>query len=183
MSFNFKYIGSYDVNRIVDKVNKFTESDWDYWTFKQKEYEVHKSTKTIPLLFDENYGNHFDANKSIYYHLFKTELDDLTDIFTTFYGIECSILRAEIARLEPNSIIPTHYDTGDSLILNQRIHLCVKTNKDCIFTISNESKHIELGEIWEINNASEHSVENRGDDNRIHIILDVKQKKLFKNIL
>jgi hypothetical protein len=183
MSFNFKYIGSYDVKRIVDKVNKFTESDWDYWTFKQKEYEVHKSTKTIPLLFDENYGNHFDANKSIYYHLFKTELDELTDIFTNFYGIECSILRAEIARLEPNSVIPTHYDTGDSLILNQRIHLCVRTNKYCVFTISGEPKHIKLGEIWEINNESEHSVENGGVENRIHMILDVKQKKIFKNIL
>ena len=58
-----------------------------------------------------------------------------------------------------------------------RTHIPLITNKDVLFKVgekvaSSESKHMNVGEIWEINNARIHEVNNNGNDDRIHMIVN-----------
>jgi quercetin dioxygenase-like cupin family protein len=48
----------------------------------------------------------------------------------------------------------------------------VITTEGVIFTVGGEPRSLPAGEIWEINNTREHSVENTSDRDRVHLIVD-----------
>ena len=47
MNNSFKFLGSVVVPKLPDNL------DWDAYTYRQKTHNVHKETKTIPLIWDE----------------------------------------------------------------------------------------------------------------------------------
>jgi tetratricopeptide (TPR) repeat protein len=53
-----------------------------------------------------------------------------------------------------------------------RIHLPIVTNEDVVFHVGGEEINMHAGELWEINNGTVHGVENRGTEDRIHLIVD-----------
>jgi aspartyl/asparaginyl beta-hydroxylase (cupin superfamily) len=75
-------------------------------------------------------------------------------------------------KMPPGSAIPEHVDSGPALINCHRVHIPITTNDKVVFMVGGEKKYMQAGEFWEINNALEHSVENHGDKDRIHLIID-----------
>ena len=59
-----------------------------------------------------------------------------------------------------------------SLMLVHRTHIPIITNPYVTFYVGNETKQMIEGEVWEINNAQYHSVNNEGLDWRLHLIVD-----------
>jgi hypothetical protein len=166
MSFNFKLHGNTDVNPIKEKLIGL---DWNAYEFRQKAYSVHSKTKTIPLMWDEQKKNiKYWPN----YELFKSNISDIQVLLNTIIGngiIETAIL----INLPKNQKIDSHYDVGDYFSKRNRIHIPIITNEDCFFKIDEEIKNMKEGEIWEINNnEKEHSVENNGNEDRIHLLID-----------
>lgn len=166
MSFNFKLHGNFNVNSIKEKLIGL---DWDVYEFRQKTYSVHSKTKTIPLMWDEK------KSKITYwpnYELFKSNISEIELLLNKIIGngiIETAIL----INLPKNQKIDSHYDTGDYFSKRNRIHIPIITNKDCFFIIDGEVKTMKEGEMWEINNnEKEHSVENNGNEDRIHLLID-----------
>jgi len=51
---NFIFLGNYNTENWMNKLNTLTDEDWNAYTFRQDEYEVHSQTKTIPILYDES---------------------------------------------------------------------------------------------------------------------------------
>jgi hypothetical protein len=50
-----------------------------------------------------------------------------------------------------------------------------------LFTVGNDRRNLKLGELWEINNDKQnHSVDNFGDEDRIHLIVDWIEESLLK---
>jgi hypothetical protein len=46
-------------------------------------------------------------------------------------------------------------------------------NTKCIFSVGDESKNLDAGQIWIIDNVNRyHSVENKGETDRVHLIID-----------
>ena len=168
---NFKYIGKIKVDSFKDKINNFDNKLWDSFTFRQKTFEVHKETKTIPLIFDTD----FRLNDPTYlseYEVFKNEFKIIKNRLTKIYG-KGSIIRAILVLLKSNSKIDKHIDTGKSLSICHRVHVPIITNKDVLFDIDNEIKNLKEGEMWEINNSEKpHSVINNSNIDRIHLIVD-----------
>jgi len=168
---NFKYIGKIKINSFKDKINKFNNKLWDNFDFRQKTFEVHRETKTIPLIFDTD----FRLNNPTYlseYEVFKNEFKIIKNRLIKIYG-KGSIIRAILVLLKSNSKIDKHIDTGKSLSICHRVHIPIITNKDVLFEIDNEIKNLKEGEMWEINNSEKlHSVINNGNIDRIHLIVD-----------
>jgi quercetin dioxygenase-like cupin family protein len=54
----------------------------------------------------------------------------------------------------------------------RRIHIPVISTARVEFTVGGEQRVMNQGELWEVNNAREHSVVNKGDESRVHLILD-----------
>jgi hypothetical protein len=168
---NFNYIGKIKINNIKNIVNSFNNELWDNFNFRQKTFEVHKETKTIPLIFDTD----FRLNNPTYlseYEIFKNEFKLLKNKLTKIYG-KGFIIRAILVMLKSNSKIDRHIDSGESLSVCHRVHIPIITNKNVLFEIDNEIKNLKEGEMWEINNSEKiHSVVNNSDTDRIHLIVD-----------
>lgn len=171
---NFKFLGNYNIENWLNKLSTLTDKDWSVYTFRQDEFEVHRQTQTIPILYDERYGTSI-GKQSKYYNLFKSDVDKLNKFYRDILG-EGEILRIEIVKMSSNSSVPLHIDYGVSLEMHDRTHIPLQTSEGCVFTVGGESKHLKVGEIWEINNArEEHGVVNNSDVDRIHMIVDYKK--------
>jgi hypothetical protein len=168
---NFNYIGKIKINNIKNIINSFNDELWDNFNFRQKTFEVHKETKTIPLIFDTDFRLK-DPTYLNEYEIFKNEFKLLKNKLTKIYG-KGFIIRAILVMLKSNSKIDRHIDSGESLSVCHRVHIPIITNKNVLFEIDNEIKNLKEGEMWEINNSEKiHSVVNNSDTDRIHLIVD-----------
>lgn len=103
----------------------------------------------------------------------------VVDLEKKFDGISGLVV---YARLPPNKNISEHSDPGFYLSVIHRLHIPIFTNEKCYFTIDKDSFHMEEGHLYEINNLMSHSVENYGDTDRIHLIIDIIPNSVLKEI-
>jgi hypothetical protein len=165
--FNFKRIGKTDVSNIINKVKSLDDKEWKEYDFRQKTYDPHIDTLTIPLLFDENFSDY--PNEYKLYSLFKEDLNSLKKIFLDYYKSGW-ITRAILVNLPAGKIILPHID--QDLGECYRYHIAIITNDKVNFMIGNQINNMKVGDIWKINNNKPHSVTNFGKKDRIHLILD-----------
>jgi hypothetical protein len=175
--------GKIDVENIL-KIIKVYNLDWDEYTDRQKVYGgEHIHTKTIPIIFDKSFNfNSFKIVPTNHYDLFKDEITKIEDIIRLNTNEEGKIMRAILVKLTSKKSIRPHVDTvGLSLVLCRRIHIPIQTNEECFFTVGDDKRNLKLGEIWEINNDKKlHSVDNLGDTDRIHLIVDWVEESLME---
>ena len=166
---NINYIGKLSISNFSKKVKNI--NSWEDYQFRQKTYEVHKYTKTIPLIFDEDF-KHKDPTYHKQYNNYKEEIEKIKKVFTKKFG-QGYIIRAILVNLPAQKIIPEHIDGGDSLNSCKRIHVPLITNDEILFTVGDETRNLKVGEMWEINNSKKpHSVENNSKEDRVHLIID-----------
>jgi hypothetical protein len=176
--------GKIDVNNIL-KIIEGNRLDWDEFTDRQKKYNTeHIHTKTIPIIFDKSFNfNHLKIIPTTHYPLFKEEITKIEDIIKLNTGENGRIMRALLVKLTAGESIRPHVDNvGLSLVICRRIHIPIKTNEDCFFTVGDDKRNLKLGELWEINNDKQkHSVDNFGETDRIHLIVDWIEDSLFES--
>jgi quercetin dioxygenase-like cupin family protein len=173
---SFKNYGRIDVSNIK-KIIIENNLDWDEFDFRQKRFNgnnVHKETKTIPIIFDE----HLDvdkAEKTKHYHLFESELDKIQNHIREVVNEPNGwIYRALLIKLPKGKEIAPHVDKG-VIFEPRRMHIPIETNEKCLFSVGETTKNLKEGEIWEINNDKEmHGVSNHGDTDRVHLLIDWK---------
>jgi len=168
---NFLHVGSFDVSSIKNAMYLFTSGAWDEFDYRQKTFEPHRKTKTIPLIFDSD----FRLSNPTYMKngkLFEKDLVKIASILNEHYG-DGFIIRAILVKLVAGAEIPRHIDRTDSLSVCKRCHIPVSTNPNVFFQVDEEVRNMEEGQIWEINNAQKyHSVSNNSDQDRVHLIVD-----------
>ena len=161
-----------DVNLefIKRKLAKIPEREW-HKSGREKTYEVHKQTQALLLIHDEDF-RHYNPTYHDLYSEFKKELKPVYDFIADYFNHDGYIVRVLFARLKGHGRIDTHTDGLYSLLKCHRIHIPIITNDTVVFTIGGEEKVLGEGEMWEINNATMHAVDNRSDQDRIHLIVD-----------
>jgi hypothetical protein len=173
MDWNFKKIkvSHKDIN--LTELDLLLEDDslWDEDTWRQEEFCVHQFTKTIPLIFDKDFRSENPSHLKDFKKV-ENSIETLTDILKETYG-DGFLIRAILVKLNKNSSIATHIDSGASLASCKRVHIPIVTNKDVKFIVAAETVNMSRGEMWEINNSGKlHSVSNTSDSDRVHLILD-----------
>lgn len=89
--------------------------------------------------------------------------------------LECPLQSVRLMRLTPGSVIKEHRDhdlaaeTG-----NVRMHLPITTSPDVDFLLNGTRAIMHPGELWYLRLADPHSVVNRGNKDRIHLVIDAK---------
>ena len=84
-----------------------------------------------------------------------------------------SVARGEFATLLPNNKLGWHMDPRMFHTMSNRLHVPLITNSRCNQLWVNETMHMEVGYLYELNNGVLHSAENFGLEPRCHLILDV----------
>lgn len=156
--------------------------DWEVWQARQNRFPAHNKTKTIPLLWvplDVAFFSYqFQIKHEKYYNIFEIALRGCCNFLTEKYQGE--VFKILLVNLQPNASIEPHVDSGFSLEQTHRVHLPIVTNEQVFFTVDNHTINMKAGELYEINNLLLHSVENRSSLNRIHIIIDIIEKKTIE---
>lgn len=85
--------------------------------------------------------------------------------------------RVLITRLKPGGRITAHRDTEQHAGYYERFHIVLQSNDHCIFHCGDDALVMKPGECWAFNNQLEHSVENNGTTERVHLIVDMHLSK------
>lgn len=93
-------------------------------------------------------------------------------VISSHYPQGGEVIRAIAARLVAGGHIKAHSDIHQSFRCAHRIHVPITTNSKVWFTVNGRPFQFKLDHAYEINNQSQHSVTNRGAEDRITFIFD-----------
>lgn len=170
----FRFIGNLDsIGTLVSKVSKLADPDWlEYLDRKNTGGTASAYSDTIPLIYNPEQDIKLITHHKNYEE-YAPFIDETVSVVAEKLSLS-SVKQAIFARLRAHSEIKPHKDSVGSIVKKtHRIHLPVITNEKCSFTVSKESKNLKVGEIWIIDNVHKvHSVNNLGDTDRVHLIID-----------
>jgi hypothetical protein len=87
----------------------------------------------------------------------------------------CPLQAVRLMRLTPGSVIKEH--TDHDLCFEQgsvRIHIPILTNDGVAFELNRRRVILEPGSCWYLRLSDPHSVANRGDADRVHLVIDAR---------
>lgn len=155
---------------LLDEVSSIPEEEWVRYMDRRVGVAAGK-TDTIPLIYDKKHR----IDSGILHENYKTfskYLDDVVSAVSPHIG-EVKVKQAMLTRLQANTVISRHMDKGPITAKTHRIHVPVITNTSCIFSVGDEYRNLEAGQIWIIDNVNRyHGVENNGTNDRVHLIVD-----------
>jgi quercetin dioxygenase-like cupin family protein len=147
---------------------------WNEQTYRQQEFDVHRQTESIVLVFTR-----LDAWPQIeickepgWDRLAEVAIPVMHGIIEKHYPPGGTIIRAMAAKLLAGGKISPHKDSHPSFHRGHRIHVPITTNPRVRFMIDGRPHQLKVGEAYEINNQMNHSVMNKGDEDRITFIFD-----------
>lgn len=137
----------------------------------------------IPLRFRKQFVKENIESKEYFVKMvnnFKTnfideQLNNLTDnivkeLEKLFDGVAGLVMYSQLLA---GKKIDLHIDGGYYMDMSRRFHIPIITNDDVKFTINDTVFHMETGMLYEINNKFRHGVENQGNQDRVHLIIDI----------
>ena len=96
----------------------------------------------------------------------------------------CPVTCVRLMRLTPGSVIKEHHD--NDLAAEEgvaRIHVPVATNDRVEFLLNGTPVTMKPGEAWYLRLADPHAVANRGDADRVHLVIDVLVEDWMRGML
>tara|TARA_B110000438_G_C15788360_1_gene639486 strand:- start:324 stop:896 length:573 start_codon:yes stop_codon:yes gene_type:complete len=177
-------LGPVSSNALRDVILSLDESAWKDNQSRQEEYEVHRSTESIVMVFvdTENWPEVNVTKESGWDLLSQEALPLMNDIIERFYPPGGTVIRAMAANLLPGGTISPHWDKHPSFHCGHRIHVPITSNPRVRFMIDGQPYRFNLGEAYEINNQKTHSVMNKGKDARITFIFDYVPKEEIEKL-
>jgi hypothetical protein len=176
--FRFSYLKNYDISRMREIIEQL-EEEWLLDTSRQELFDVHKHTESYIINKVNIFG--WEENSPLIHmgmaepsELGNLALEVARDLEKELDGTMGQVL---FIKLEASKAIGEHEDDGQYLYRAARHHIPIITNPRVNFIIDGESKHVPEGECWEINNNKIHAVENNGDKDRIHLLIDIVPNK------
>ena len=91
--------------------------------------------------------------------------------------------RSRFMGLAPGREVPSHIDINYYWRTHLRIHIPVITNPGVLFTCGDETIHMAAGECWVFDSFRWHDVQNKGSEQRIHLVLDTVGGGLLPDLM
>jgi hypothetical protein len=97
---------------------------------------------------------------------------------------QCEKMSVRLMNLHAGAVIKEHTDYDMNFEKGEvRFHIPVQTNSEVSFFLENEKIPMLEGECWYLNLSLKHRVNNSGNRNRIHLVIDCKVNDWVKNLL
>jgi hypothetical protein len=80
--------------------------------------------------------------------------------------------RSRLMGLAAGSEVPSHIDINYYWRTHLRIHIPVITNPGVLFTCGDRTVHMAAGDCWIFDSFRWHDVQNKGTEQRIHLVID-----------
>ncbi len=165
--------GEVDTTVLREAILNQDDLAWDEDGQRQADYDVHRQTKSIVMLFaSETWPQVTITREKGWDRIADVANPMMAEIIERFYPPGGTIIRAVAAKLAAGGSITPHIDQLKSFRNGHRIHIPVTTNKLVRFMIDGQPYRFEIGHVYEINNQKTHSVMNAGKEDRINFIFD-----------
>lgn len=181
-NFHFKYINSFNVENLIKYIlniefdknqEEYDRRDSSFSGLLGGSRNVYDSVTPITLnKIDLNWKFGENLNSEKFYN------DDLELLISPIIKYleeksEGSVAEVSFNKLKSGGVITGHYDHGDYYEYMRRYHIPLQTNNDVLFYIEKSIVNMPVGQCWEVNNAKYHSVQNYGNCDRIHLVVDI----------
>jgi hypothetical protein len=98
--------------------------------------------------------------------------------------MKCKIKNLMFYAMLPGGDIPPHRDmVGNVGLGGLRLHVPIITNEKVNFIVDGQKVIMSQGELWALDTSYTHSVSNFGNNNRIHLVMDVIVNDWVINLL
>ncbi len=91
--------------------------------------------------------------------------------------------RSRLMGLGAHCSVPEHRDVNYHWYTRVRIHIPVITNPQVKFNCGSRHVHMAAGEAWIFDSWKKHSVDNRSDLHRVHLVIDTAGSANFWNLV
>lgn len=169
---NFKLLEfDFDAGPLLEELADHEEL-WNANTVRTQGNSFHKEADDILVVFDIDE----EGNKDVYPSL--DVLETLPNLITGllhhlgFTEGDPVIGRTVLTRLKPGKVIYPHIDLKEHTDAYNRYHICL-TDADSIFMCGDETLNELGGTAFWFDNSLMHSVQNKGDSDRTHLIVDI----------
>jgi hypothetical protein len=181
--------GEVDTTRLREAILNQDHSAWEEDDRRQDDYDVHRQTKSIVMLFASlSWPRVTITREKGWDRIADIANPIMAEIIERFYTPGGTIIRAVAAKLAAGGNITPHIDSLESFAHGHRIHIPITTNNLVRFMIDGRPYRFGIGNVYEINNLVTHSVMNAGKEDRISFIFDYvpadiakKQNAVFVN--
>ena len=169
-----KELGAVDIDALRETILGLDDQSWLENRERQLEYEVHRSTQSVVMVFTDGAGwPQIEITKEAGWNkLADAAVPLMHQIIADHYAPGGTIIRAMAAKLLPGSVIRPHTDRHPSFHNGHRIHIPITTNSRVRFMIDGRPYRLQVGSAYELNNQKNHSVMNKGKEGRITFIFD-----------
>jgi len=160
-------------------------------------FDVHRLQAEIAVAAADGWERHFNpqvyagdwsgvALRSNSPHILKLFVDPRdtpyydTDVFPPYMReclgrLPCPVGAARLMKLGPGAVIHEHRDDGISIAhAEARLHIPIQTNEQTEFIVDGVPICMQPGECWYVNVNLPHRVANRGETERIHLVVDAR---------
>lgn len=167
-------LGEVDAAPLADAILSLDEKAWREEEYRQEAFDVHRQTESIVMVFVnlEAWPMLEVLKEPGWDRLADVAVPVMHDIIDRWYPKGGTIVRAMAAKLLAGGKITPHTDTHPSFHIGHRIHVPITTNSRVRFMIDGRPHRFEIGKAYEINNQMNHSVANKGQEDRITFIFD-----------
>jgi hypothetical protein len=167
-------LGEFDSAALRDAILSQEEAAWNEDQYRQDQYEVHRQTESIVLAFTNgaDWPNSEVRKEPGWDRLADVAMPLMHEIIDKHYPKGGTIIRAMAAKLLGGGRIDPHSDRHASFHCGHRIHIPITTNPRVRFMIDGRPYQFMVGEVYELNNQKQHSVMNKGTEDRITFIFD-----------
>ncbi len=167
-------LGGVDATALTERILAQDAVAWREDEYRQQVFDVHKETESIVLVFVnlKCWPEIEIVKEPGWDRLADVAVPVMHDIIDRHYPKGGTIIRAMAAKLLAGGKIRPHIDTHPSFHCGHRIHVPITTNPRVRFMIDGRPHQFEVGHAYEINNQKNHSVMNKGTEDRITFIFD-----------
>ncbi|NCF73948.1 MAG: hypothetical protein GWP67_10645 [Gammaproteobacteria bacterium] len=167
-------LGIFDSSALREAILSQDRAAWNEDQYRQDVYEVHRQTESIVLVFTDGsaWPNSEVKKEPGWDRLADVALPLMHEIIDKHYPQGGTIIRAMAAKLLAGGRIDPHSDRHPSFHCGHRIHIPITTNPRVRFMIDGRPYQFKIGEVYELNNQKQHSVMNKGSEDRITFIFD-----------
>jgi hypothetical protein len=147
---------------------------WREEQLRQQTFDVHRQTESVVLAFAnlERWPELEVEKRPGWDRLAEVAVPVIHDIIERHYPPGGTVIRAMAAKLLAGGKIAPHTDSHPSFHIGHRIHVPITTNNRVRFMLDGRPYRFETGRAYEINNQLNHSVMNKGTEDRITFIFD-----------
>lgn len=176
----------FDVSRMQGDLHKLEAALWQPH-YNKKHYEGDWTAlplRSINGMVDNCISIHSGSLQPNMAYKDTSNLDICEYLPLVINFFECEKMSVRLMKLNAGAVIKEHTDYDMSFEEGEaRFHIPVFTNQRVDFFIETEKIPLKEGECWYLNLSLKHSVNNFGDTNRVHLVIDCKVNDWIKNLL